>query len=48
MTKSILIWTFIALIVGIMGTIGDLIESKFKRDCRSKDSGSIMPDTEAF
>jgi phosphatidate cytidylyltransferase len=41
--KSILIWTFIALIVGIMGTIGDLIESKFKRIAEVKDSGSIMP-----
>ncbi|MBP7319175.1 MAG: phosphatidate cytidylyltransferase, partial [Flavobacterium sp.] len=29
--RSILIWTSIAVIVGIAGTIGDLIESKFKR-----------------
>ncbi|HQE35104.1 MAG TPA: phosphatidate cytidylyltransferase [Flavobacterium alvei] len=28
--KSIMIWTSIALIVGVAGTIGDLIESKFK------------------
>ena len=28
---SILIWTMIALIVGVFGTIGDLIESKFKQ-----------------
>nr|WP_315169840.1 phosphatidate cytidylyltransferase [uncultured Flavobacterium sp.] len=41
--KSIIIWTLIALIVGIMGTIGDLIESKFKRIAEVKDSGSIMP-----
>ena len=41
--KSILIWTIIALIVGIMGTIGDLIESKFKRIAGVKDSGKIMP-----
>ncbi len=41
--KSILIWTSIALIVGVMGTIGDLIESKFKRVAGVKDSGSIMP-----
>jgi phosphatidate cytidylyltransferase len=26
-----------------MGTIGDLIESKFKRIAEVKDSGSIMP-----
>lgn len=41
--KSIMIWTSIALIVGIVGTIGDLIESKFKRIAGVKDSGSIMP-----
>lgn len=41
--KSILIWTSIALIVGIFGTIGDLIESKFKRIAGVKDSGAIMP-----
>lgn len=41
--KSILIWTSIALIAGIMGTIGDLIESKFKRIAGVKDSGAIMP-----
>ena len=41
--KSILIWTIIAVIVGVMGTIGDLIESKFKRIAGVKDSGKIMP-----
>lgn len=41
--KSILIWTIIAVIVGVFGTIGDLIESKFKRIAGVKDSGSIMP-----
>ncbi len=40
---SILIWTIIALIVGVFGTIGDLIESKFKRIAQVKDSGKIMP-----
>ncbi len=40
---SILIWTIIAVIVSIFGTIGDLIESKFKRIAGIKDSGSIMP-----
>ncbi|MFW0736218.1 phosphatidate cytidylyltransferase [Flavobacterium sp. T12S277] len=42
-TKSILIWMIIALIVSVFGTIGDLIESKFKRVAGVKDSGSIMP-----
>ncbi|TDE02158.1 phosphatidate cytidylyltransferase [Flavobacterium hiemivividum] len=37
------IWIIIALIVGIFGTIGDLIESKFKRVAGVKDSGKIMP-----
>ena len=37
------IWLGFALIVGIFGTIGDLIESKFKRIANVKDSGKIMP-----
>lgn len=41
--KSILIWVSMAVIVGVVGTIGDLIESKFKRVAGVKDSGSIMP-----
>ena len=41
--KSILIWTIIAVIVGVIGTVGDLIESKFKRIAGVKDSGKIMP-----
>ncbi len=41
--KSILIWTIIAAIVGIIGTVGDLIESKFKRIAGVKDSGKVMP-----
>jgi len=41
--KSILIWTIIAVIVGVLGTLGDLIESKFKRIAGVKDSGKIMP-----
>ena len=36
-------WIIIALIVGVFGTIGDLIESKFKRNANVKDSGTIMP-----
>lgn len=41
--KSILIWITMAIIVGFIGTIGDLIESKFKRVAGVKDSGEIMP-----
>jgi phosphatidate cytidylyltransferase len=41
--KSVVIWMTIAIIVGVFGTIGDLIESKFKRIAGVKDSGNIMP-----
>ncbi len=41
--KSIIIWMTIAVIVGVFGTIGDLVESKFKRIAGIKDSGKIMP-----
>lgn len=41
--KNIYIWLIIAVIVTIFGTIGDLIESKFKRIAGVKDSGAIMP-----
>lgn len=36
-------WLILAIIVSVMGTIGDLIESKFKRQAGVKDSGIIMP-----
>lgn len=41
--QSVWMWAIIALMVGILGTIGDLIESKFKRIAGVKDSGNIMP-----
>lgn len=37
------IWIGFAIIVSVFGTIGDLIESKFKRLANVKDSGKIMP-----
>ena len=40
---SLINWLIIALIVSILGTIGDLVESKFKRQADIKDSGTIMP-----
>ena len=36
-------WLTIAIIVSVFGTLGDLIESKFKRESNVKDSGKIMP-----
>jgi len=37
------IWIIIAIIVSIFSTLGDLIQSKFKRVAGIKDSGKIMP-----
>jgi phosphatidate cytidylyltransferase len=36
-------WLIIGLIVSVMGSLGDFIESLFKRDANVKDSGKIMP-----
>jgi phosphatidate cytidylyltransferase len=36
-------WIFIATIVAIAGTLGDLLESKLKRLANVKDSGNMMP-----
>ena len=40
---SLINWLIIAAIVSIIGTIGDLVESKLKRQANIKDSGNIMP-----
>ena len=36
-------WLIIGFLVSVFGTIGDLIESKFKRQANIKDSGNLMP-----
>jgi phosphatidate cytidylyltransferase len=36
-------WAVVALVCSIIGTLGDLVESMFKRYCGVKDSGKIMP-----
>ena len=36
-------WLILALIIVISGSVGDLLESKFKRDAGVKDSGAILP-----
>lgn len=40
---STLNWVIIASIVSIIGTLGDLVESKYKRFANIKDSGNLMP-----
>lgn len=42
-TSNIGIWIGIAILVSIFATLGDLIQSKFKRLAGVKDSGKIMP-----
>lgn len=39
----VFVWIVTALTVSFLGTIGDLVESKFKRIAHVKDSGNIMP-----
>ena len=36
-------WMLIGIICSTIGTLGDLVESMFKRSCGVKDSGNIMP-----
>lgn len=36
-------WLIVAVIISVTGTLGDLVESLFKRSISIKDSGSIIP-----
>lgn len=40
---NLYVWIALALICSTFGTIGDLIQSKFKRQAGVKDSGTLMP-----
>ena len=36
-------WLIISIIISVFGTMGDLVESKYKRKSLVKDSGIILP-----
>lgn len=36
-------WIIIGVLISVLGTLGDLVESKFKRKANIKDSGNILP-----
>ncbi len=42
-SQSLLFWIGAGVVVSVFGTLGDLVESMFKRSLNVKDSGSIMP-----
>ena len=42
-TLSIPMWMGLGLVVVVFGTLGDLVESLFKRTLGIKDSGNILP-----
>jgi phosphatidate cytidylyltransferase len=42
-TLSLPVWAGIALIAGVLGTMGDLVESMLKRSLNIKDSGNLLP-----
>ena len=43
MDYSLTFWVCLAVLVSLLGTLGDLVQSRFKRIAQVKDSGSILP-----
>ena len=37
------VWIALALVVSVLGPLGDLMESRLKRKARIKDSGELLP-----
>lgn len=40
---SLIYWIINAVFISVFGTVGDLVESKFKRQANIKDSGKLIP-----
>jgi phosphatidate cytidylyltransferase len=43
MMGNIYLWGGLGLVVALAGVVGDLLESKIKRECGVKDSGNLIP-----
>lgn len=43
MEGDVLMWGGLGLVIALAGVVGDLLESKIKRECGVKDSGALIP-----